>query len=150
MRKADFLTGIFLIILSIFFIVEAFKMPVDPAYGIYAFPGITPIFLASILLILSIYLVIRSKVNFIEILRDMSINKMRNKEFQNLILSGILMLIYVFLLKKIPFYILTSLFIFAFSYIFYRKKPIFLLILSGVVTFAIIMLFSKLFLIPMP
>ncbi|PMQ00850.1 MAG: hypothetical protein CBR30_09010 [Dictyoglomus sp. NZ13-RE01] len=125
MRKADFLTGIFLIILSIFFIVEAFKMPVDPAYGIYAFPGITPIFLASILLILSIYLVIRSKVNFIEILRDMSINKMRNKEFQNLILSGILMLIYVFLLKKIPFYILTSLFIFAFSYIFYRKSLFF-------------------------
>lgn len=150
MRKADFLTGIFLIILSIFFIIEAFKMPVDPAYGIYAFPGITPIFLASILLILSIYLVIRSKVNLIEILRNMSINKMRNKEFQNLILAGILMLIYVFLLKKIPFYILTFLFIFVFSYIFYRKKPIFLLILSGVVTFAIIMLFSKLFLIPMP
>jgi len=152
MKKADFITGIVLCILSLFFIFTAFKMPIDPAYGIYAHPGITPIFLATVLFMLSIYLILRSRIKFSDFKDDIKIVKsfFRKKENQNLLITVFFILIFVYLIKKIPFYILTFLFIFSFSLFFYRKKPLLLLIVAIISTFVIITLFSRLFLIPMP
>lgn len=152
MRKADFVTGIVLCILCLFFIFTAFKMPVDPAYGIYAHPGITPIFLATVLFILSIYLILRSRIKLSHFKNDIKLVKsfFIKKENQNLLITLLFMLIFVYLIRKVPFYILTFLFIFSFSFFFYRKKPLLLLIVSIISTFVIITLFSRLFLIPMP
>ncbi|MGB9857491.1 MAG: tripartite tricarboxylate transporter TctB family protein [Dictyoglomaceae bacterium] len=152
MKKADFITGIILCFLSLFFILTAFKMPIDPAYGVYAYPGITPIFLATVLFILSLYLVIRSRIKLSDFKEDIKLikNFFINKENQNLLITAFFILMFTFLLKKIPFYILTFLFIFSFSLFFYRKKIILLLVVSIISTFVIITLFSKVFLIPMP
>lgn len=152
MRKADFITGIILCIISIFFIVEALKMPEDPAFGIYGHPGLSPIFFASMLFILSFYLILRSKIKFSEIKNDIILlkNFKFSKEIKNLIIAISFIIIYVSFLRKVSFFILTFLFIFLFSFFYYRKKPHILLIISLVATTIIILVFSRLFFIPMP
>lgn len=152
MNKADFITGIILCILSILFIIGALRMPIDPAFGIYGHPGLSPIFFSVMLFILSFYLVIRSKIKFSDIKKDLNFWREFNKrrDIKNLITALLFIIVYIFLLKKIPFFILTFAFIFLFSYFFYKKRPLLLSIISLFATLIIIAVFSRLFFIPMP
>lgn len=149
MNKADFITGIVLCIVSILFIIGALRMPVDPAFGIYGHPGLSPIFFATVLFILSFYLIIRSLG---DIKKDLVWKKKpkRKDELKNLSIALFYIIIYIFLLRKLPFFILTFLFIFLFSYTFYRKRSFLLFVISLISTSIIVTVFSKLFLIPMP
>lgn len=152
LNKADFITGLILCILSIFFIIGALRMPIDPAFGIYGHPGLSPIFFSTMLFILSFYLIIRSKTKFSDIIKSLnSLKGIRERsDIKNLVTALLFIIIYIFLLRKIPYFILTSIFIFLFSYFFYKRKPILLSIISVIATLIIIILFSKLFFIPMP
>ncbi|MEN2984661.1 MAG: tripartite tricarboxylate transporter TctB family protein [Dictyoglomaceae bacterium] len=152
MNKADFITGITLCIISIFFIIGALRMPIDPAFGIYGHPGLSPIFFSVMLFILSFYLILRSKIKLSDIKKiiNFRIEFEKRRDIKNLITALFFIILYIFLLKRIPFFILTFGFIFLFSYFFYKRKPILLSIISLIATLIIIMIFSRLFFIPMP
>ncbi len=152
MNKADFITGVILCILSTLFIIGALRMPIDPAFGIYGHPGLSPIFFASILFIFSFYLILRSKISLKDIKKDLTFwKRLRGRnDLKNLLITLFFIIIYIFLLRKLPFFILTFFFIFIFSYTFYKKRPLLLFIISLLSTLVIVTIFSKIFLIPMP
>lgn len=166
MVRADFLTGIGLISLSLYVIIESWRMPRLEHLKVHplSVPGIVPAFIGMVLLIFGTVLVIRSirrgghRLGFsYEGFRRM----LSNPGNQRLLLTAILCIGYAgFLIGTLPYWLATGLFVFLFIILFEwergmnvarRKKCLISAALIAILSSAAITLvFERLFLVALP
>jgi hypothetical protein len=166
MARADFLTGIALICLSLYVIIESWRMPRLEHLKVHplSVPGIVPAFIGMVLLIFGTVLVIRSirrgghrlGFSYGGFRRMLS-----NPGNQRLLLTAILCIGYAgFLIGTLPYWLATGLFVFLFIILFEwergmnvarRKKCLISAALIAILSSAAITLvFERLFLVALP
>lgn len=145
----DRVSALVFLALGVFFLVGALRMPRVTEYGKYGAPGIVPAFFSIMVIMLCAIMLLRKKKieddNVTNVASDV-----RRAENKRLAVAAASFLVYVFLLGKINFVVLTSIFLSVFSIIFYRKKIPLLVGAAVGVTLGIYYLFSRVFLLPLP
>lgn len=145
----DKISALVFLSLGAFFLIGALRMPRVTEYGKYGAPGIVPAFFSIMVILLCTIMFLRRKKpeddNSTSVAPD--VRKVENKR---LAIAAASFLIYVFLLGKINFVVLTSIFLSLFSIIFYRRKVPLLVGAAVGVTLGIYYLFSRVFLLPLP
>ncbi|MBN1186121.1 MAG: tripartite tricarboxylate transporter TctB family protein [Bacteroidales bacterium] len=165
MNKADFVTSLFLIVLAISIILVSFQMPtfVDVGAHPLSAPGIVPSMLGVIIGIFGFILLIRSilhkgfTIKFS--IKDIVIF-FRNASIQRLIITLFWSILYVILLGKMNYFLLTFLFItffiMSFEIKFFKKsidnkKAIINALFIGIfISTVITLVFRYLFLVNLP
>jgi putative tricarboxylic transport membrane protein len=124
MVRADFLTGVVLILSSLYVIFESWRMPRMEHLGAHplSVPGVVPAFLAAVLIIFGVVLVIRS-VRAGGYRLGLSVAKatevLAKPGNQRLLITLVLTIGYAgFLIGRIPYELATGLFVFAFIVLF--------------------------------
>jgi putative tricarboxylic transport membrane protein len=166
MARADFLTGIALICVSLYVLIESWRMPRLEHLKVHplSVPGIVPAFIAAVLLLFGAILVIRSirrgghrlEVSYEGFRRILSI-----PGNQRLLLTAILSISYAgFLIGTLPYWLVTGLFIFVFIILFewergmnlarQRKCIISAALIAVLLSAAITIVFERLFLVALP
>ena len=155
MAKADFITSLFLIFLSLFIMIYVLlRFPRFPEWGgLYSNPGFTPFLLGLTLLLMSLYLLIRSLKNQGQHIRTTmeAVNRFfrLQKVVRFLICLGLFVFYYA-LLGRIPFIIDTALYLFLSFLIFGRGRWFVALMIAVAGSLAIYLAFSRVFLVPLP
>lgn len=166
MVRADFLTGIGLISLSLYVIIESWRMPRLEHLKIHPLsaPGIVPAFIGMVLLLFGTVLVIRSMrrgghrlgLGYEGFHRTFS-----NPGNQRLLLTAILCIGYAgFLIGTLPYWLATGLFVFVFMILFEwergmtvarrRECLISAALIAILSSAAITLIFERLFLVALP
>lgn len=159
LRKADVIFSIVLIILGVYIIKEALKMPVTGLPGtveqeFYLAPGFFPVVVAVILIIMGLALLINGIRSGGKILKDdliRFIKMFRSETAIKSIIITILIIIYtIVLLGRIPFFWAT--FIFLASSMFFLKATSWwrIILISGIGSLLITYCFGTLARIPLP
>ncbi|HEY8541750.1 MAG TPA: tripartite tricarboxylate transporter TctB family protein [Pseudothermotoga sp.] len=146
----DRITAIVFILLASFFLIGAILMPFKTEYRKYGAPGIVPIVFSAIVILLNLIMFFRKREKTVSPQKTDLDRQRISAENKRLLISVIVCLSYVFLLGRLNFIVLTSIFVAALSLIFYRKKPVLVIIASVLVTYGIYYIFEKLFLLPLP
>jgi putative tricarboxylic transport membrane protein len=166
MVRADFITGIVLILVSLYVLVESWRMPRMEHLGAHplSVPGVVPAFLAIVLIVAGVVLVIRSVQAGGHRLR-LSSEKLREvlakPGNRRLAITLVLTVGYAgFLVGRIPYELATGLFIFAFIVVFewergrattrYIRLVVTAAILAAVTTGLVSAAFERLFLVTLP
>ncbi|MBI4572480.1 MAG: tripartite tricarboxylate transporter TctB family protein [candidate division NC10 bacterium] len=128
MVKADFLTGLVLILLSLFVVFESWRMPRLEHLKVHplSVPGLVPAFLGIVIFVLAVILVVRSVLAgghrlglSNEVLRRLRVEPGNRR----LLVTAVLTIGYAgFLVGSIPYWLATGLFVFAFIVIFERRR----------------------------
>jgi len=166
MVRADFLTGVVLILFSLYVILESWRMPRMEHLGAHplSVPGVVPAFLAVILIIAGAVLVIRSVRaggHRLQLSADKVREVLGKAGNQRLLITLALTVGYAgFLVGRIPYELATGLFIFAFIVIFewergraatkYVRLVVAAAILAVVTTGLVSLAFERLFLVTLP
>lgn len=166
MVKADFVTGIAIMFLSLYVIIESWRMPRFEHLKVHplSVPGIVPAFIALVLFIFGAILFIRSIRNGglrIRITSESLRRMYAQPGNQRLIQTAILTIGYAgFLVGKIPYGLATGLFIFAFIILFegkrdmnfaqWRKCIISAVLIAAISSITITLIFERLFLVTLP
>lgn len=166
MVRADFLTGLALIFLNLYVIIESWQMPRLEHLKAHPLnvPGIVPAFIGMVLLLFGTVLVIRSirrgghHLGFTyEGLRRL----FSTPGNQRLLLTAILTIGYAgFLIGTLPYWLATGLFIFVFVVFFewergtnvarWRRCVISAAIIATISSAAVTLVFERLFLVALP
>lgn len=155
MAKADFVTSILLILLSLFIMTYVlFAFPRFPEWGgLYSNPGFTPFLLGVTLLLMNLYLLRRSlkrQGHQIRVSReDLKAFLSSDKVHRFFICLGLFAL-YFLLLGRIPFVLDTFLYLFLSILIFRGAGWWAGFIVSTAVSFVVYLIFSRVFLVPLP
>lgn len=166
MVRADFLTGIGLICLSLYVIFESWRMPRLEHLKIHplSVPGIVPAFIGMVLLIFGAVLVIRSVRrggHRLGVSYEGFRRLLCNPGHQRLLLTAVLCISYAgFLIGALPYWLATGLFIFVFMILFEwergmtvarRRKCLTSAVLIAILSSAAItLIFERLFLVALP
>jgi putative tricarboxylic transport membrane protein len=166
MKKADYLTGLALIVLSLYVLIESWRMPRLEHLQVHplSVPGVVPAFLAAVLLVFGAILVGRSVIaggHHLGWTRESMKKAMADPGFQRLQLTAVLTIAYAgILVGRIPYWLATAVFIFAFILVFEwrsgmppkqkRRIGIVAAILAVIVTGAVSYVFERLFLVTLP
>ncbi len=166
MPKADFLTGVFLILFSLYVVFESWRMPRLEHLKVHplSVPGIVPGFLGLVIFIFGLILLIRSirkgghRLKF-----SWAAGKklLRNPGNQRLLLTAILCIGYAgFFIGRIPYWMATGAFIFTFILLFeweseipwrqQMKRLLASFLIAVITTTAITCVFERLFLVTLP
>ena len=166
MRKADYLTGLALILFSIYVMVESWRMPRLEhlqAHPLSA-PGIVPAFLAVVLLLFGLILVVRSVRaggHHIGLSREGIHKTLANPGNRRLLITTILTFVYAgVLVGRTPYTLVTGLFVFVFVVVFEWRRDmsrremgrmgLAAAILAVVFSLVVSYTFEKLFLVTLP
>ncbi|MBM4339075.1 MAG: tripartite tricarboxylate transporter TctB family protein [Deltaproteobacteria bacterium] len=155
LAKADFITSIFLILLSILIMLyTVFSFPRFPEWGgIYSNPGFVPFLLGLSLFLMSLYLLARSlrRQGYpIRISREGLRLFIHSPVVIRFFICFGLFILYYLLLGRIPFIINTALYLFFSIMIFGRGKWYIALIISAATSLAVYLIFIRVFLVPLP
>lgn len=166
MPKADFITGLVLIFLSLYVIIESWRMPRLEHLKVHplSVPGIVPAFIGTVLLIFGLILVIRSirkGGHHLRITYEGIQRVLNDSGNQRLLLTALFSIGYSgFLIGTLPYWIATGLFIFVFIIFFewqqgldrkQRWKSLMIAIfIAGISSAAITLVFERLFLVTLP
>ena len=155
MPKADFIMGLVLMACSIWIVVESLKIPrfEKDWGGFYAAPGFVPLILGITLFVMSLALFVRSiKQQGYRIIpdREMLGNFVRSKPVHRWCLAMIYAFGFFFLLGHIYFYLAAFLVLFAYMATFGEQKRSVSLLISLVASAMIYLVFTKIFLVPLP
>jgi putative tricarboxylic transport membrane protein len=166
MVRADFLTGIVLILGSLYVIFESWRMPRLEHLGTHplSVPGIVPTVLAVVLILFGGVLVIRSVVAGgyrlgLSVARGRAV--LARPGNQRLLLTALLTIGYAGgLLGRVPYELATGLFIFGFVLLFewewglstagYAKRVAAAVVLAVLTTGVVSYAFERLFLVTLP
>lgn len=143
----DKISALVFMALATFFLVGALRMPRVTEYGKYGAPGIVPAFFSIMVILLCLIMLLRKQKPADGPSIPVEIQRKENKR---LLISSAMLLAYVFLLGKVNFVVLTSVFLFATSCVFLRRKFVLTALTSIGVTVGIYYLFSRVFLLPLP
>jgi putative tricarboxylic transport membrane protein len=131
MPKADFYTAVVLIAFGIAVMVISIKMPqmADQHRNVYSAPGIVPGLIGAVITMLSSVMLIRSIFKGslkTKITGDAVSGFFKNEMTIRMVKTITLCVLYAVLLGKLPFAILTALFVFSFVLVFeYTRKETF-------------------------
>ena len=166
MKKADYLTGLALILLSIYVLVESWRMPRLEHLQAHplSVPGIVPAFLAVVLMIFGLILVVRSVRaggHHLSLSRAGIRKTLAEPGNRRLLLTALLTFVYAgILVGRTPYMLVTSLFVFAFVVIFewrrgmsfreMRRLGLAAAVLAIVFAVAVSYTFERLFLVTLP
>jgi hypothetical protein len=166
MKKADYLTGLALILLSIYVLAESWRMPRLEHLQAHPLstPGIVPAFLAVVLLIFGLILVgrsVKSGGHRLALTREGVRRTLADPGNQRLLLTAVLTLVYAGVLVGHTHYTLsTGLFIFVFVAVFEWRRGMSLhemgrvglsaAVLAVVIAVSISYVFERLFLVTLP
>jgi hypothetical protein len=155
MPKADFVMGLILIAFSIVVVIESLKIPrfEKDWGGFYAAPGFVPLILGVTLLVMSVALIVRAvKMQGYKIIpsRETVGDFFRSKFVHRWCLAMFYAFGFFFLLGHIYFYLAAFLVLFAYMATFGEHKRLTSLIISIVASAFIYLVFTKIFLVPLP
>jgi hypothetical protein len=147
---ADFFAGLVIFLISLYVLIEAYRMPFYGDSGALGSPGLTPGLIALLMLALSAALMWRSRV-----FANPFVLKAPDQAARRVLMVFGLVVAYVALMPVIGYAPATFLLLFAFQTIFVRRRDVrFLLIwgigLSAVLTAILWYVFAEIFLIPLP
>lgn len=166
MKKADYLTGLALILLSLYVLVESWRMPRLEhlqAHPLSA-PGIVPAFLAVVLLVFGLILVVRSVRaggHRFSLSREGIRKTLADPGNRRLLITALLTFVYAgILVGHTPYTLVTGMFVFVFVVIFEWRRDmsrremgrmgLAAAILAVVFSLAVSYTFEKLFLVTLP
>ncbi|UCD77161.1 MAG: tripartite tricarboxylate transporter TctB family protein [Desulfobacterales bacterium] len=155
MPKADFVMGLILMILGLLIVLESLKIPrfEKDWGGFYAAPGFVPLILGITLFGMSLALFVRAvKQQGYKIIpsRQTVDNSLRSKTVHRWCLAMIYAFGFFFLLGHIYFYIAAFLVLFAYMATFGEQKLWVGLTVSLAASGLIYLVFTKIFLVPLP
>ena len=155
MPKADFIMGLILMACSLVIVVESLKIPrfEKDWGGFYAAPGFVPLILGITLFVMSLALFVRAiRHQGYKIIpgRETLKNFVRSKSVHRWCLAMIYAFGFFFLLGHIYFYLAAFLVLFAYMATFGEQKRFVSLIISLVASAMIYLVFTKIFLVPLP
>jgi len=166
MPRADFITGLGIILLSLYVIIESWRMPRLEHLKIHPLsaPGIVPAFIGGVLLIFGLILTLRSirkKGHHIKITAKGVRELLNHPGNQRLLLTAILSIGYAgFLIGNLSYGLATGLYIFIFITLFEWKQETILkqrwkglimaIIIAVISSVAITLVFERLFLVTLP
>jgi hypothetical protein len=154
MAKADFITSIVMICAGTVILAVTLYFPRFAEWGgIYSNPGFTPFLLVLALMGMYLHLLIRSLKrggNRIRITREMVGRFFQSPVVRRYFLCLGLFVLYYLLLGRIPFIVDTSLFIFLSILIFGGGGWLKALVISVATSFAVYLVFLRIFLVPLP
>jgi hypothetical protein len=155
MPKADFIMGLILMACSLLIVVGSLKIPSFKKDwgGFYAAPGFVPLILGITLFVMSLALFLRSlKKQGYKVIpgRETLSNFVRSRRVHHWCLAMIYAFGFFFLLGHIYFYLAAFLVLFAYMATFGEQKRSISLIISLVAAASIYLVFTKIFLVPLP
>jgi len=155
MPKADFIMGLILMAISLLIIVESLRIPSFEKDwgGYYAAPGFVPLILGITLFVMSLVLFVRAvKKQGYKIIpgREALKNFVRSGRVHRWCLAMIYVFSFFFLLGQIYFYLAAFLVLFAYMATFGEQKLYISLIISVVASALIYLVFTRIFLVPLP
>lgn len=166
MKKADYLTGLALILLSIYVLVESWRMPRLEHLQAHTLsvPGIVPAFLAAVLLIFGLILAGRSVKaggNRLGLSREGIRRTLSDPGNRRLLLTAVLTVVYAgVLVGRTPYGLATGLFIFVFVVAFewrrgmsfreWKRLGLAAALLAVIIAAAVSYAFERLFLVTLP
>ena len=155
MPKADFVMGLILMACSLVIVVESLKIPrfEKDWGGFYAAPGFVPLILGLTLFVMSLALFVRAcKLQGYRIVpkREALREFVRSKPVQRWCLAIFYAFGFFFLLGHVYFYLAAFLVLFAYMATFGEQKLSLSLITSLIAAASIYLVFTKIFLVPLP
>ena len=155
MPKADFVMGLVLMAFSLLIIIESLKIPrfEKDWGGFYAAPGFVPLILGITLFGMSLALFVRAiKRQGYKIIPDRAALRgfVQSKLVHRWSLAMLYAFGFFFLLGHIYFYLATFLVLFAYMATFGEQKRSISLVISMAASGLIYLVFTKLFLVPLP
>jgi putative tricarboxylic transport membrane protein len=166
MARADFLTGIGLILLSLYVLFESWRMPRLEHLKVHplSVPGVVTAFIGMVLLLFGVILVIRSIMrggHRLRITHEGFRRLFHQSGNQRLLLTAILTIGYsIFLIGTLPYWLATGLFILVFILLFEwergmsvaqrRRCIISAVLIATLSSAAITLVFERLFLVSLP
>ncbi|MBM4324785.1 MAG: hypothetical protein FJ115_14585 [Deltaproteobacteria bacterium] len=166
MARADFFTGIALILLSLYVIIESWRMPRLEHLKVHplSVPGVVTAFVGMVLLLFGIILVIRSirrGGHRLRVTHEGFRRLFNHPGNQRLLLTAILTIGYsIFLIGTLPYWLATGLFILVFILLFewergmngvQRRRGLISAVLIAILSSAATTLvFERLFLVSLP
>ena len=155
MPKADFIMGLILMVGSLLIVVESLKIPrfEKDWGGFYAAPGFVHLILGITLFVMSLALFVRAVKNQgYRIIpgRETLKNFVRSARVHRWCLAMVYAFGFFFLLGHIYFYLAAFLVLFAYMATFGEQKRSISLIVSIVASAMIYLVFTKIFLVPLP
>jgi len=166
MPRADFFTGIALILLSLYVMIESWRMPRLEHLKVHplSVPGVVTAFVGMVLLLFGIILVIRSirrGGHRLRVTQEGFRRLFNHPGNQRLLLTAILTIGYsIFLIGTLPYWLATGLLILVFVLLFewergmngaqWRKCIISAVLIATLSSAAITLVFERLFLVSLP
>jgi hypothetical protein len=155
MPKADFVMGLILMACSLVIVVESLKIPrfKKDWGGFYAAPGFVPLILGITLFVMSLVLFVRAlKMQGCRIVPDRETIRdfVRSKPVHRWCLAMFYAFGFFFLLGHVYFYLAAFLVLFAYMATFGEQKRSISLIISLIAAASIYLVFTKIFLVPLP
>jgi hypothetical protein len=154
MAKADFITSIVMILAGLVILAVTLYFPRFPEWGgIYSNPGFTPFLMVLALVGMYLYLLVRSLKrggNQIRVTGEMVRKFFQSTMAKRYFLCLGLFVLYYILLGRIPFIVDTSLYLFLSILAFGGGGWLKALVISVATSFAIYLIFLRIFLVPLP
>jgi len=155
MPKADFVMGLILMACSLLIVVESLKIPrfEKDWGGFYAAPGFVPLILGISLFVMSLALFVRAlrmRGHRIIPSKGTIADFVRSKPVHRWCLAMFYAFGFFFLLGHIYFYLAAFLVLFAYMATFGEQKRSISLIISLIASALIFLVFTKIFLVPLP
>lgn len=155
MPKADFIMGLILMVFSLLVVLESLRMPrfEKDWGGFYAAPGFVTMIFGISIFGMSLFLWLRALKNKgyeIRLTREKLRAFIRSKAVHRWCLTVSYAFGYFFLLGHLSFYFLTFLYLFGFMLTFRRRRWASALIISIVTSATIFLVFTRVFLVPLP
>ena len=160
LRKADFITGLLLILGGGFFLYESLKMPWKGLSGtfeegeFFTAPGFLPVVVTSILIILGACLTISALREGGRLTRDdfkKVIAAFKTVESKRLVVMALIIVFYVFgLISRVHFTLATFLYLAIFMFLFKAGSWYKVLLIAGLTAVVISYVFGNLMQIPLP
>ncbi len=154
MAKADFVTSIVMILAGLVVLAVTLRFPRFAEWGgIYSNPGFTPFLLALSLIGMYFYILLRSLRrggNQIRLTAGMVRKFFQSSVVKRYFLCLGLFVLYYLLLGRIPFMVDTSVYLFLTILIFGGGGWLKALAISVAASFAVYLIFLRLFLVPLP
>lgn len=155
-RMKDFVSSIVMLLLSVFVLAQSYGIYKKAGKLLYLSPGLIPMMLGTILLVLSIVLLIGSLKDGGVAARTSEIKSLFKelKEDPNtmrMLIGVVLMGLYTFvMLGLLPFWIATFIFMMLLMYFLEAGSIPQIVVISAIVTALIILLFQVCFRVPLP
>ncbi len=150
--KADFLSAVFLLVFSLATIVSAYIMP-QYKQGWYAAPGFPPLFFGIILFGMSLVFFVRCLIRGgwkFRLTGEHWIAFKSSKAVQRVLYMGAAIAVFLVFFGKIPFLVLSTVFLFATIWYFKGARLWLNAVVSIVTATAIWYVFSVIFMVPLP